>query len=307
MQHLIKKTETKRTIVRSKPQQVIKKLIAAISYINPMLGADIGLNAFFTPLNRRKRVDVFPKGTRTEGRIIQGKKVTIYKYGTSKRKVLLVHGWEGAATDFSHFFEPLVQNDYQVVAIDLPGHGLSPKSKLNAVLTGEIIKELEIKNGPYSAIIAHSFGAFSTGYALSKFKELESIPFVSVGSPNKLTSIISNFIKLAGFSKLQGDYIFSKIEKDLDIRAEEFEQGKFLRTHDGPVLVVHDKDDKQVSFKVIDEIKNESIYLKYLLTEGLGHNRILKDDETIRYVLKFLNSWKDTREQFRGAHKFGLV
>tara|TARA_Y100000590_G_scaffold281237_1_gene316009 strand:+ start:43783 stop:44706 length:924 start_codon:yes stop_codon:yes gene_type:complete len=306
------KTQTKniapkRTNVRTRTHSLVKKVISTVSGINPMLGANLGLRVFSTPFARKKRKNAFPTGTRVSNRVLNDKRVTIYKYGRSIRKVLLVHGWEGAASDFSHFFEPLVQNGYEVVAIDLPGHGNSPKSRLNAIMAGEIIRELEINNGPYSAIVAHSFGAFSTGYALSKFKELENIPFVSVGSPNKLTSILKNFSSLIGFNKLQSDYLFSKIEKDLNIRINEFEQGKFLKVHNGPVLVVHDKLDKQVPFKVVNEIKGETIYPKFLLTEGLGHNRILRDRETIGEVLKFLNLWKDTRHQFEGAYRFGLL
>jgi esterase/lipase len=287
--------------------KAIRSILSIISKINPMLGANIGLSAFSMPISRRKSANTFPNGTRTETRTILNKKTTIYKYGKSIRKVLLVHGWEGAASDFSHFFEALSQNGFEVVAIDLPGHGQSPKSRLNAIMAAEIIRELEINHGPYSAIIGHSFGAFSTGYALSKFKELESIPFVSVGSPNKLKSILNNFSRLVGFSNLQNEYIFSKIEKDMNIRINEFEQGKFLEAHNGPVLVIHDKDDQQVPFHVVKEIKAQTLYPKFLLTEGLGHNRILRDKETIKSIIGFLNQWKDTRGNFEAAYKFGLL
>lgn len=302
-----KSMPTKRTNVRIKSHKLVRTVLGLISKINPMLGANLGLKAFSMPIARRKRAFSFPDGTRVQTRTINNKKITIYKYGRSIRKVLLVHGWEGAASDFSHFFEALSQSGYEVVAIDLPGHGQSPKSKLNAIMAAEIIRDLEINHGPYSAIIGHSFGAFSTGYALSQFKELESIPFVSVGSPNKLRSILNNFSRLVGFSTLQSEYIFSKIEKDMNIRINEFEQAKFIKSHNGPVMVIHDKDDKQVSFDVVEEIKTQALYPKYLITEGLGHNRILRDKETINSVLSFLNYWKDSRSEFEAAYKFGLL
>jgi len=41
--------------------------------------------------------------------------------------VLLVHGWGASIYMWRHWFAPLVECGYRVVALDLPGHGLSDK------------------------------------------------------------------------------------------------------------------------------------------------------------------------------------
>jgi len=286
---------------------LMKKVFQVSSSISPLLGVKIGLHSFLTPKKSSHKKSSFPSETRTSHKLINNKNVTLYRYNKSVSKVLLIHGWEGAANDFSHFFEPLAQQGYEVMAIDLPGHGQSAKNQLNAVEAAHIIKELEIKYGPFNAIIAHSFGAFSTGYALSKFSELKNIPFVSIGSPNKLKHILGSFTRLVGFSPLQTDYLFSKLEKDLHIRINECEHAKFIKSHAGPTLVVHDKRDAKVPFSVIHEIKKETMTPDFLLTEGLGHQRILKDNETITSIINFINQWKDSRAELEMALRYGLI
>ncbi|MCB0357514.1 MAG: alpha/beta hydrolase, partial [Bdellovibrionales bacterium] len=193
----------------------IKKSIFLVSTVHPQLAAHIGLQAFTTPLQRKKRNHLLPKEVVLEYKTYAGKKIATYKYGHSPRKVLLVHGWEGAASDFSHFFKPLKQQHFEVHAIDLPGHGFSSHHQLNAIQAAEIIRRLEIDKGPFCAIVGHSFGAFSSGYAIAQHSEFNNIPFISIGSPNKLAQVLNNFANLVGFNLLQRNYIYSKIEKDL--------------------------------------------------------------------------------------------
>lgn len=290
-----------------KRKEKAKNLIQTISNINPMLGANIGLNAFMTPFFRKKKTNIFPEGTTKTKTKIEGKEVTLYRYGKSSRKILLVHGWEGASSDFGKFFEPLKNSGFEVWAIDLPGHGASGISQLNAVIASKILRNIEIYYGPFNGIVGHSFGAFSTGYAISQYEELKNIPFVSIGSPNKLKNILKNFSDLVGFTPLQEKYIFAKIENKLNIRIDDFEQGKLVRDHNGPVLFVHDKDDLQVNIRVIDEIQSHFPNAEYFVTQGLGHNRILRDEPTITSIVNFFTNWRDTRPEIHDALKFGLI
>ncbi|MCB0415342.1 MAG: alpha/beta hydrolase [Bdellovibrionales bacterium] len=297
----------KRVIKKANSKEAIKVTIGVISKVNPHLAADLGLQAFLTPFSRRKKEHLFPEGTRVQRKKVANKKVVLYKYGNSPRKILLVHGWEGAGSDFSHFFKPLDEAGFEVWALDLPGHGFAPFSQLNVVQAATIIRGLEEKYGPFCAMVGHSFGAFSIGYAVSHFDELKDIPFVSIGAPNQLSKIIKSFVSIVGFNKNQHDYISRKIEKNFDIQISEFEQGKFFKIHQGPNLVVHDKEDKVVSEKVLVEFKKINADLDLLVTTGLGHNRILRDRKTISKIIEFLDRHKDLHADFNTARKFGLL
>ena len=45
---------------------------------------------------------------------------------------------------------------------------------------------------------------------------------------------------------------------------------------------------------VIENLKDNIDNSQFLITEGLGHSRILKDKEVIEKIVKFVENWKDT-------------
>jgi len=300
-------TNKRSTIVRTAPQRMILSSIELISKINPMLGADLSLNIFTTPILKKNQPHLYPKDTRQKSIKVLGKKVVVHKYGTGARKILLIHGWEGAASDFSHFFGPLQDEGFQVIAIDLPGHGDSPRARLNAAEAAEIIAYMELIHGPFTAIIGHSFGAFSTGLALSKYSELKDIPFISIGAPNKLKSILHSFSSKLRLSHLQEHYLLAKLETKYDINANEFQFSNFIKEHIGPILIMHDENDKQVPISTIAEIEKDNKSAQYIKTKKLGHNRILKDPNVINDIIDFIQLNKDKRFKFQNAFKYGLI
>jgi len=295
------------TIVRPVNQKIVLQTIELISKVNPMLGADLSLQVFTTPMAKKKRNHLFPLGTYQKEMTILDKKIVLHKYGQGPRKVLFVHGWEGAASDFHKFFIPLKEAGYQAVAIDLPGHGNSPRSKLNAAQAAEIISYLELIQGPFSAIIGHSFGGFSTALATSKNSELSDIPFVSIGAPNKLKNIIRSFADVLNLSHLQKNYLEVKLEEKYHINTNDFQFSKFIQYHQGPILIVHDENDKQVPISTLDEIQKKNQQAQYIKTQKLGHNRILRDVKVIEQILDFVIQYKDSRVQFENAFKYGLI
>ena len=65
---------------------------------------------------------------------------------------------------------------------------------------------------------------------------------------------------------------------------------KMLKEYNLPGLLVHDQNDPEVAQAQFDEIigfwKNSQV----LVTEGLGHNRILKDKLVIKAVTDYLRA-----------------
>lgn len=302
-----KQSKNKSTIVRSKNQQAIIKSVRFLSKFNPKLAADLGLKIFTTPINRRERNHLLPKDVKKKQLTVNGQKINFYKYGSSTKKILLVHGWEGSASDFSHFFEPLKQEGFEVNAIDLPGHGTTPRSSLNARQAADIIKKLEVRHGPFFAIIGHSFGGFSSALASSLHPEIAQIPLITIGSPNKLKNIVKSFSNILGYSDLQEQYMLTKLEKKFSIKTSEFQFAHFIKDRPAPSLVIHDIHDKQVPIRTIDELKKWHLHTDFLITENLGHNRILKDQDVISQILDFINNKASERVQFDNSLKYGII
>ncbi len=57
-----------------------------------------------------------------------------------------------------------------------------------------------------------------------------------------------------------------------------------------PVLAIHDRDDKDAVFEHLEFMKNTAPHVETFVTEGLGHNRILRNEEVIERIRQFLST-----------------
>jgi hypothetical protein len=64
------------------------------------------------------------------------KSITVYEYGKSEKKALLVHGWSGRGTQLFKIADSLLEHGYSIVSFDAPAHG---KSKGSTTIMSEFI------------------------------------------------------------------------------------------------------------------------------------------------------------------------
>ena len=55
-----------------------------------------------------------------------------------------------------------------------------------------------------------------------------------------------------------------------------------------PVLIIHDKDDHDVSVKAAYNIQKHLKNSEIMITESLGHRKILGNDDVIKKIIEFL-------------------
>ncbi|MNF06306.1 TAP-like protein [compost metagenome] len=71
---------------------------------------------------------------------------------------------------------------------------------------------------------------------------------------------------------------------------DDFSAYKAAKKVEIPILVMHDKDDPEVSVKagihIHENLKNGSLFL----TEGLGHRKILGNHSVIKKILEFIQN-----------------
>jgi pimeloyl-ACP methyl ester carboxylesterase len=104
------------------------------------------------------------------------------------RPVLLVHGWGGCVYSFREMMPPLADAGYRVLAMDLPGLGLSSKPESPAFYTldamSRVVGETATKLGcDRFAFVGHSMGgAIGLSLARQKNSRVESVVLInSVG------------------------------------------------------------------------------------------------------------------------------
>ncbi|SDX81838.1 Pimeloyl-ACP methyl ester carboxylesterase [Lutibacter oricola] len=215
------------------------------------------------------------------------KEITTYSYGSSKRKILLVHGWSGRGTQLYKIADKLIENDFMTISFDAPAHGNSSgKTTMMPEFVASII-QLEKEFGPFEFAIGHSLGAMAVLNAAKKDLNVQKI--ISIGSGDIITDIITNFtqklkLKPIIITKMK-EYFFKNFGKDIDTYSASI-SAKEVKV---PTLIIHDTDDKEVSVSCAHNIRQNLQQGEILITNGLGHNRILKDDFVIERIVEFIN------------------
>ncbi len=261
-----------------------------LELISSRLASFFGIRLFITPVNFPipKREQYMLKSAQKKRLHIPEikKEIEILSYGYSKKKVLLVHGWSGRSTQLFAFADKLLENGYMVISFDGPAHG---KSTGKTTMMPEFLKTIEKINtsfGPFEAAIGHSFGATSLYNAAATFLDIKT--FIAIGSFDRISDIISNFAKNLYLKEKSAKKIQLGLEKKWMIHIDDFSSSSVAKKIKIPVLVVHDIIDGDVPVSCAYRIRQNLEKGSLFITNGLGHTKILRNNEVINKSIKFI-------------------
>lgn len=218
----------------------------------------------------------------------------LYAWGEDKPNaptIVLLHGWNGRATQMGAFVEELLQAGFQVTAFDAPGHGLSPGNSTNILEVAAALQSVVDSLGTVDAVIAHSFGAMALTHALRHGLKLRKA--VCISSPADATMLVEHFCSslhipnrtrknlLARFHRQFGENIWSRISS--------VENAQHLSI---PVLIVHDENDQDVEVSHSKQIADAWPGAQLMITQGLGHRRILRHPPVLKAIKTFVSDSK---------------
>jgi len=200
--------------------------------------------------------------------------------------VLLVHGWNGRSTQLGGFVSPLVARGHRVVAFDALGHGDSDGTKSSLPELANCIRQVVDELGGVYAIVAHSLGGAATTYALAYGLDAERVVFIS--PPADPREFLKMFAAALGINDDVRERVRQRLERRLGVPMEQMRAKALAPRMEIPLLVVHDRDDKEVPYSVGRRIASQWPGAELIITEGLGHQRILGDpnvrDAAVRFV-----------------------
>jgi len=205
------------------------------------------------------------------------------------KKALILHGFSSTVKKFDHFVMPLVKKGYEVIAFDAPAHGDSSGKTINGFQYRDAIKAVYEKFGPIHSFIAHSFGGLALSLFMEEQEYQENKKLVLIAPATETESAISSF---ASFLKIDDEVkeemrkiIFEKSGRSTD-KISIFHAAKKIKAD---VLWIHDEDDDVTPW--LDAIKiqedNHSNF-QFMLTKGLGHRRIYRDNKVKKAIMEFL-------------------
>lgn len=242
---------------------------------------------FLRPRRSKKRlVPVLPNGQEgLRGSVrVEGRHVTFWSWGEGP-VILLVHGWEGRAAQFTKFVEPIVQSGFRAVAMDLPAHGLSDGEEVHLVKAAASVRAVSTAVGPVKVVIAHSFGGAATLLAQIESPIAERIVGISPSAEPKIfVDRAADFMGLAGKHR---EDLYRRIQENVGRTFEQVDLRRMPGTLDTPILVLHDPEDAEVPFAHGQAVAAVSRRGEIEAIRGVGHRAILKDRAAISRAIEF--------------------
>ena len=245
------------------------------------------------------------------------KQICCYEIGDpSAPTVVLIHGWESRVDQMFSIAEALLEKGFRVLCFDLPAHGRSQGKhtdllEINAIVcamlqgasSANANNNVQAKTVKCEAVVAHSFGGVCAAKLLSSGLSCRSLVLIS--TPSSFVGVFNKFSYLLGLNS----HTPSKLKKRISDRFkmitsnvwDNFSTNDNLASLNQNVLITHDIKDKVVPIQegklLFDTSQRRESHSKQqvLVTNGLGHNRILADETVAAEVASFIN------EQFSSA------
>lgn len=271
--------------------KLVRWIFPKLEVVAPYLAHQYFIKIFFTPLKYsipEKEKEMLAKADFFKISAA-GLNIRCYSWGRGP-VILLLHGWAGRPTQFRKFIEALVAAGYRVVGFDGPAHGKSDGKKTNIMEFEETLKNLYQKVGTPEAIIAHSFGGAAVLFAAMRGLEVKKL--INIASPTIGDEIINTYLRAINGSASTGAFFKKWIVQKFGKPFDEFTSLYFIQRlkQEIDLLLVHDEDDKEVFLEHALELKKHYPKARLLITKGLGHTRILKDEQVIAHCVTFIQN-----------------
>ncbi|HVX46498.1 MAG TPA: alpha/beta fold hydrolase [Mycobacteriales bacterium] len=281
----------KSTTVRSRWELgAVRAAFAILDRVAPGLGSRWAIDLWCTlPGNAGRRRDDRPAPGAPSSLDVAGRSVAVEAWGAGD-PVYLVHGWGGWRGQLGGFVTPLVEAGFRVMAFDAPGHGDSGPSgqgpgRGNGVEFVDSLRAVTAEFGLPRGVIAHSFGCATTATAIGDGLRVGRLVCVSP-SVDPMTNIRA-VAQAFGIGPRVLDRLPKRIERLAGRPLSDFDP----RTVTGrrpPTLVIHDRRDKEVPYAEGAAFGASWPTAELISTDGLGHQRILRNPGVIDRAVGFL-------------------
>ncbi len=264
------------------------KILASVS---KKRAAEKAFALFRTPQSRNKKElpAIFREAEKLQfkfnGVVIRG-----YRFNKGGiRKVQILHGYESSVINFDRYIKPLIRKGYEVLAFDAPAHGRSGGKMISAPEYKEMIIQINKSFGPIESYMAHSLGGLALALAMQEMKHDENHRLAFIAPATETTTAINFFFK---FLKLD-----EAVRKEFDLLilrlagrpASDYSVALAMEKIMASVCWYHDEDDMITPLADALTVKEQNYSnVKFVISKGLGHSRIYRDNKVSKSVIDFL-------------------
>ncbi len=279
--------------------QYLRTKFKTISKLAPITAGRMAFDLFCTPYpkyKKRKAPAIFHHAIKRKVVLTDQTKIHGFEWLPSKpndQTVLIAHGYGSYAYKFEHYIAPLLKMGYRVLAFDAPAHGQSEGKHIHVVVYQEAIQKIMEQAGPVHHFIGHSLGALTLSMIAEKIDQAESRKFVLIAPATKTTTTFSNFFKMMHLNEVTKAAFLQDVSNRTSHTMDYFAADRALANYKGPILWVHDEKDMVCPYEDIINFKeNAPSNIKYLITNGLGHNKVYKTADIMDQIMTFLTPSK---------------
>jgi len=270
----------------------IRTKINVLRVISHRKAAEATFRLFCTPMMKSagKEKEVFLKAEQLHfslnGDLIKGFRCN----HPQQKKILLLHGFSSSSHNFYQYVQPLVDKGYEVLAFDAPAHGASEGKMVNAIDYSVMIKKIIELYGPVDGFISHSFGGIALSLAMETIPHNASARIVFIAPATETTTAVDGAFEMLGLKSIQVRKEFDTIVFEKSGRETSWFSVRRAMNHiKAAVLWIHDEDDDITPLSDALRVKEDAhANVQFMITKGLGHRKIYRDQAVIDAVVKFL-------------------
>ncbi len=261
------------------------------SRLSKRKAAEKAFELFCTPyvVEKKKTPAVFEKAEKLHLKFDSYQLVGYRWNHPQTKKALILHGFSSTIKKFDHFIIPLVKKGYEVIAFDAPAHGESSGKTINGFQYKDAIKAVYDQFGPIHSFIAHSFGGLALSLFMAEQEYQEHKKIVLIAPASETERAVDSF---AAFLKIEDD-VKEEMNRIIFERSgrqpNEISIRHIAKKIKADVLWIHDKDDDTTPWADAEKVQQDAhANFQFMLTEGLGHRRIYRDNKVKKAVIEFL-------------------
>lgn len=234
-----------------------------------------------------KREQVWCQSPNGEQHLKVGEAVIFIQSWGEGPVVLLIHGWNGRGSQMGGFIAPLIEQGFRVVTFDAPGHGRSDGRDSSLVDYLAAIQTIQQQYGPFFAMIGHSFGAMAIQVALQRGVTAQCCVLIS--GPDSVPWLAERFLSYIQLPQ--------RVVKRFNLLFEQrygedswslLSPVTHTKSQSCAALFIHDRDDRDVPWLQSRDLAEQWSGAELLITEALGHRRVLRSPLVIEAVQAFL-------------------
>ena len=221
-------------------------------------------------------------------------KLAAWQFGDRWRPAIIMsHGWGGRGAQFREFVQALVNAEYQVWLFDHVSHGLSEgrEAPLTDFAKGvaSIARAVQAEGARVAGFVGHSLGCAGIGIALrGELRDLDTVRVVQIAPPASLIRYSRFFARMIGLPESIRAAMQWRLEQKIGVNWQEFEMPGAVGALTAKALVIHDQDDKEVRIESGLCVARSWPDARFKRTYGLGHRKILRDENVIAATADFL-------------------